>query len=163
MAKFYVYTSKIDDNKSYDYIPESSIEDFATNNFNPSIAMFTGIVVEANNYEDAIEVYHNPGCNRGEYLLADEPKATIEKRLFWSLAPESRTAATSINLIRCILLLKLAASKLKEASDHFSQMSELLHDTYNNPDHMPPTKIFDTISSEYIRQLIKYNGDTKKS
>lgn len=160
--KFFVYT--IDKNE-LEFIEEEAVERFAASGFDPDIMEFSGIAIEANDIEDALSIYHNPGCGFGEYILSTEPAATVVRRQIREASngiEESFTLAKSqLDYLRLMLKMKLAAARLQEISNLISEVSDGLHAVYGRPKHITPDVIFDRLSETTIAATMKY-GNQKK-
>lgn len=153
MNKYYVYVDK--DTKARRFIDEEVLGEFATSVFNAELMEFTGVAVEAASIEYAIDAFDNPSAGAGQYYMADEPKET-------SLVRQTEAKLTNISdnldVLRCLMSMKLAASKLHEANQLMNEVANTLHKVYKEPQHMTPAMIFKAISDEVVKQAIVYKG-----
>lgn len=163
--KFYIYTSK--SKEDFEFVEEDSLNVFAAHEYNPETMVFSGIVVEAEGFEQALQIYKNPACGFGEYMLTDEPSETVNKRCMGRLQSELQVACEDLNkrleIANCMLKMKLAAMKLRDANELINQISETFYEIYDKPSHVSPQTIFDCLSRECVRHTISYNGKSKKS
>jgi hypothetical protein len=160
MIKFYVYTSA---NGEYEFIEANAIEHFALHEFNPSMA-FTGVSVEAEDFESALQIYQNPGCGFGEYILADEPDATVVMRQARKSVDDTwKLIHARLEYQRCMLKMKLAATKMHEANKLINEISHELHRLCGAPKDSSPTQIFEKLSTYTVQSAVKFYGDPKKS
>ena len=164
MTRFYVYTSAKDE---VEFIEAEAIEAFAAHEFDPSSMIFSGIAIEAADFEAAMHIYQHPACGFGEYLLTDEPVVTASKRQMLQAQGHINTThnelQAKLEYLRACLKLQMATMKMYEANVILNDASQLLYHMYGRPSHVPIDVIFKQISDAAVKAAIKYNGDTKKS
>jgi len=165
MKKFYVYTISQNDPIDHEFVEEEAIKVFAEGHYNPAIMEFTGVIVEAEDFDRALAVYKNPACGFGEYIMADEPIATSvikQEYLAKSYIEQSfKQVNNQLDVMRCVVLLKLAIAKMLEANLMLNRASEFAYEVYDKPDTTTPKKIFDSLSEKAIKDTIKYNGQSE--
>lgn len=163
MTKFFVYTSNKEKDKDYEFVEADAIEHFATHEYDPNTMLFSDIAIEAEDFDAAMQIYQNPACGLGEYMLADEPYATTARRAVTEdVQVTFNQLHFKLQLTRCMLLMKLAASKLVEANEIMNRVCHQLYQIHGNPAHMTPDMIFDSIAKNAVNITIKYNGEPKK-
>jgi hypothetical protein len=163
MTKFYVYTSAKDE---LEIVEGESLEDFAAHEFDPTSMIFTGVVVEANDFATALKVYQNPACTEGEYMMADEPQSTVVRRTIANsksgLMATFDKVQAKLEYLRACMLMQAAAFRMQEANRLMNEAAQKLFLVHGKPDHVPPQMIFNRLSEATIASQIKYHGDSTK-
>jgi hypothetical protein len=163
MTRYYFYSSAKDE---LEIIESGSLEDFAAHEFDISM-VFTGVVVEAQDFGAALKVYQNPTCGEGEYMMADEPAETVTRRQIANaktgLQQSFDSVKARLEYLRACLKMKAACLKMQEANRLLNEASQELFDIHNRPKQVPPATIFERLSDATIKATIKYYGDSKKS
>lgn len=168
MTRFFVYISVKDKDKDYEFVESNTLGEFAKNEFDAKTMKFSGIAIEAEDFCKALTVYNHPDCGFGEYIIVDEPKETASKLTTdvcqTAIEVKSRLEQLTAKLeyLQCMLVMKLAASKLAEANKLMNDVSERIHVIYNKPSSMTPDMIFEKISKAAVEGNIKYYGESKK-
>jgi hypothetical protein len=164
MVKFFVYTSAKDE---YEFVEEDAIEHFAAHEFDPGVMQFSGVAIEADDFDKAMDVYRNPACGHGEYMMSDEPSATFTRRQMrevkGGLEQSFKDAKFKLEYLRCIMKMKQASMYMQMASKLIQDVATDLHVMYGTPKHITPPKIFEQLSQSTIQAVVKFNGDTKKT
>lgn len=144
--KFYVYTSGQD---SYEFV--TNIEEFAKNVFNPTTMKFTGVMIEAKGPDDAIAAYRNPSSPRGEFLLIDEPDATLIKTKLLQTKHKILNELVEEQQVFDVLLdSRELYLKLHEVNKIISTMARKLHKICDNENI--------TGSIENVYTVLRYNS-----
>lgn len=104
MNKFYVYHVKSDNdtitNRQHAFVDENHIEAFVTGFFKPSKMKFTGVMVEADSATQASDVFNFPHKHDNSYMMVDEPKAFVDKRLLADLGRATQVLMLQTEIIR---------------------------------------------------------------
>lgn len=162
--KFYVYVIKTGSSKDLEFVEISHVKYFANSVFDPAIMEFTGIMVDAESPDQAKEVYLNPSCGFGEYVLLDEPIETATIRSIAAIKSsviKSFDATThKLNTMRVILKMQRVADKMREANELLNQVANDIYDMYSDESHSVED-IFNKISKPSIEATIKFNGKSK--
>jgi len=161
MNTFYVYTTK---DNSLEFIESESLPGFAAHEFKPEAMTFTGVAVEADDLNEAFQIYMNPACGFGEYTMTDEPQETFSRRQLanaqTALQASYQSADQKLQYLRVCMKLKAARFKMDEANRLMNEISQDLFKLHNNPEANSPELIFEKLASATIEKSIKYNGDT---
>lgn len=155
MKRFYVYEV----NGHFEFVED--VESFART---LESAAFTGIAIEANSEADAAEVFGKPTSDIGEYMLVDEPSATVYRKALLDLCQSIK------NFDKELLIAKTKEIIIRLAPINVA-ISGLARDTYRLYGH--PEKMTEEMIYNMIRQnmceiwmaqfcYIK-DGDTKES
>lgn len=164
MTRFYVYKSSKDE---LEFIEANSLEQFAAHEFDPNTHVFSGVAVDANDFDDALNLYHHPTSNVGEYIMTDEPIETVTRRQIANAKTGLQQSFDSIkaklDYLRACLKLKAACIKMTEANQLINEASQEFFALHNKPGHIQPDTIFERLSDATIKATIKYHGNTKKS
>lgn len=164
--KFFVYTVALnkDGDKDYEFVEEPALAHFATHEFDPVTMQYSGIAIEASDFGNALKAYNHPTADCGEFLMVDEPQETATRRSV-SLALDNtyEKVGEQLDLLRCMLLMKLAAAKLVEANKLMNKLAEDLYTIYGADTSATPKEVFESISDNAIKHTIKYYGDSKKT
>lgn len=169
MTRFFVYTvaKTAENDKDYEFVEEDALHDFATYEYNPVTMQYSGVAIEAIDFDKAMMVYNHPASDCGEYLLIDEPAETVARRELGTIQVELKTSLEKIkqqlDVARCKLMMKLAVNKLVEANKLMSNVADELYRIYGQPKNTAPDIIYRTIVDSSLQHLIKYNGDSKTS
>lgn len=115
MKKFYVYSFK--DQKNNLILVEDTKE-FAKDGYDPALMKYTGIMVEANNHEEAINIYCHPKENDG-YYMADEPIETANRSII------HHTKDSIVNDMRLLSLGKIITDSFDIMCDSIRQIIAL--------------------------------------
>lgn len=164
MVKFYVYTSSKDE---FEFVEEASIEAFAAHEFDSSSMTYTGILVEAEDFDQAMKVYQNPNCGFGQYIFAEEPQATVLRKQMAAVNGKLQESFNKVHArltyLRALLKMKLASAKMAEANHLMNEASQELFAVHNNPSNVPPKEIFKRLRDATIEATLKYYGDEEKT
>lgn len=162
MIRFYVYLSAKDE---LEFIETSLIEQFAAYEFDPTIHMFSGVAVDADDMGDALQLYEHPTSTVGEYMMVDEPQATITRRQIANaktgLQQSFDKVKARLEYLRTCLKMQAATMKMHEANQLFNQASQEFFMIHGRPEAVPPSMIFERLTDAAIKETIKY-GDPKK-
>lgn len=160
MIKFFVYTTATAKEDEYELVQAEDVTNFAKYEFDPKVMTFSGIAIEADDFQKAVQIYHNPACGFGEYLLSDEPSETAMRR---EINKATDDVTRHLEYLRCVLLMKLAVSRLTEASTLFNQISDKMSHYYGDDPTMSAPKIFEALMKNTLPEVMKYDGKSKKS
>lgn len=164
MTRFYVYTSAKDE---LEFVEADSIEQFAEHEFDPTSMVFSGVAVDANDLNDALKLYQHPTSAIGEYIMVDEPQATMTKRRFVEaksgIEQSFDKVKARLEYLRACLKMQAATMKMHEANTLLNDASQALVEIYGHPEDMPANAVFERLTEAAIKAAIKFNGNTKKS
>jgi len=168
MNRFYVYTIKDDDpfNRDCLYVKESSIEDFALAEFEPSSMIFSGVLIEADNPHHAHEIYNLSGD--GQILWVDEPKVTVKKRQAFKargrlmksklkgLLETLNDAEKAASRLVINALIRGIDMHLDKVNKDISHMARLVRQLSKESPGMKVEEVYRRIKKKYIEQLKEF-------
>jgi len=162
--RFYVYTSTKDE---LEFIDEECLEQFAAHEFDLAIHKFSGVAIDAEDINDALISYCHPTSTHGEYLMIDEPQATVTRRDIEltknGLQESFNQVKAKLEYLRACIKIQVALTKMHEANKLMNEAANELFVVHHEPTETPPAVIFKRISDAAVNIKIKYHGDTKKT
>lgn len=147
--KYYVYSIHGEKSSKADglfFAKESQIAHFAETKFNPAFMSFTGIMIEAESTQDALETFYNPSHTQTEYFICDEPTETSSLRFKKNDNFEDLVRNVSAGFI--------------VMNNAMSIIADLLYEQSNKPDGLSPAHFFELIKNMMISSL-KYKNESK--
>lgn len=171
MNKFYVYAMTTDapDERSCIYVDVESIELFALHQFQPHSMEYSGVMVEADNAQDAHEVYNTFGD--GAIIWTDEPIFTVKKRQAFEAKTSlmksklstladalghAEEAAMKLAIHACAKGISIDLIKMNE---HISRMADLVRQTSEDSPEVTSQELYERLKQRYIEQLTRYDYD----
>jgi len=158
--RFYVYTSTKDE---LEFIDEECLEQFAAHEFDLAIHKFSGVAIDAEDINGALISYCHPTSTHGEYLMVDEPQATIARRGIAGLQESFNHVKAKLEYLRACVKIQVAMVKMHEANQLMNEAANELFVVHHKPTETPPAVVFKRISEAAVNITIKYHGDTKKT
>lgn len=163
MVRFYVYLSA---KNELEFIETNSMERFAAYEFDPALHTFSGIAVDADDIDKASKSYQHPTSTVGEYIMVNEPQATVARRQIadskFGLQQSFDRVKEKLEYLRACIKMQVATMKMHEANKLLNEASQELFETHGRPGAIPPNMIFDRLSDAAIKAAFKYHGDKKK-
>lgn len=161
MNKFYVYTTTKPDGVHSEFIED--VDMFAAQEFDPRTMEFSGVMIEADSFEAALETYTRPTSSCGQYMIADEPQATVLKRRIASvstgLVSASNEVLRKLETYRNFQLVKLATLKMIEANKIVKDIAKRLHESSQFEDHtLTEQDIYAKLIVPLVNNAFKFNG-----
>jgi hypothetical protein len=158
--KYFIYLNRSD--ASLEVVQADHIDEFRDTLFNPAFMEFSGVVVETDTFQKAVDIYSNPNCGFGECFLTDEPPETLAKRtehsLSMNLQETTDEVANNLDRIRCSLTAQLALAKMMESAELFWRVSLELHKLHNYPTHATPDDFYKLLTDAAIKKSIQSHG-----
>jgi DNA repair exonuclease SbcCD nuclease subunit len=175
MKKFYVYTIKNEDpnKRSCVYVDKDHIGEFAQYQFQPSTMVYSGVIVEANDPQEAHEAY-NTFIGENEIVWTDEPEQTVRKRKTFEAKTELSKAKLS-NFAEALSKAEEAASKLAlrtlaakistellSINERLSYMARLVRKTSKENPEVTIEELYERLKKRYIDQLANLQYEDKQ-
>lgn len=149
MKRFYVY--RVDPSNKYEFV--ENVEVYARTLYSPKTTIYTGVAIDTDNIENAEVVFSNPTSTFGEYLLADEPSATIYIRTLINLCLAIQEPDKESLIVKTKgIILQLAPINIA-----LSQLARETFKVYGKPQGMTEEQIFEilrkNICEVWVRQF----------
>jgi len=144
MTKYYVYSKRLSDNGT-EQIFVSKPEEFARKAYDPDTTEYTGIVVEAQNADEAYIVYNRPALS-SVYSMADEPPEIIKVRKLFEHYSKAR-AKKSVTELGAVL-----ATTFQSMNVAISEMARQLN-LQTGQTEVPVEEIYDKIKEKLIHEF----------
>lgn len=168
MTKFFVYVTKREgQHNDYEFVEEAALGDFAQHEYDIDTMSFSGIAIEARDFDRAMQTWSNPSSQLGEYLMVDEPNVTHMRRTMLVASQEIDASAEAMRVqmehTRVVLMMMRVAAMLHEANRLMNETAEYVYKLGESPSHTDPAKVFEVISKSVLDRTIKYNGESTLS
>lgn len=174
MNRFYVYTIKDDDpfNRDCLYVNEAKIEEFALAEFEPISMIFSGVLVEADNPQQAHEIYNL--AESGEILWVEEPISTVKKRQSFEAKTrlmksklkglldtlgDAEKAASRLAISALIKGIELHLEKVNRDMSYMARLVQRI--SKDSPERLELEEIYIRIKKKYVERLkeFQYKAD----